>query len=126
MFQSMLERPALSMSGLGLLIVGLMLTGIGFAISGAAFTAGGLAFLGVLILLSTGVGCLTVSLIALLGRPRSMLGRVVWVAAGWVAAAYPLSLALTYFGIAYMAALPIAIAGIALAWVPIGKSGVQH
>ena len=47
-------------------------------------------------------------------------------AAGWVAAAYPLSLALTCFGIAYMAALPIALAGIALAWVPIGKSGVQH
>ena len=75
MSQSMLEPPALSMSGLGLLIVGLVLTGIGFANFGAAFTAGGHAILGVLIFLSTGAGCLTVSIIALLGRPRSNAGK---------------------------------------------------
>lgn len=121
MLKSTLERPALLMSALGLLLVGFALIGIGAVNFGGAFAADRSAFLGAFIFLLAGGWCLTVSLLALLGRPSSTGVRSALMAVGWVGAAYPLSLALTYFGSAYMAALPIAIVGIALALISLGR-----
>lgn len=115
MLKSLVERPALLASELGLLLLGLVLALTGFANFVGAFTADRLAFVGVFMFLLAGAWCLTVSLIALLGHPRSTIGRATLVAVGWFGATYPLGGALTYLGSAYITALPIAAAGIALA-----------
>ena len=88
---------------------------IGFANFVGAFTADRLAFLGAFIFLLAGARCLSVSLTALLGHPHSTAGRATLVAVGWLGATYPVGGALTYLGGAYITALPIAVAGIALA-----------
>lgn len=121
MLKSMLERPALSMSELGLMLVGLVLTVIGIDNFTGAFTADRLAFLGGMIFLLAGAGCRALSTCAMWGHPRSIYIRVILMAVGWVGAAYPLSLAFTYFGSAYIAALPVAIAGMALALASLEK-----
>lgn len=51
MHKSMLERPALFISELGLLAVGLVLAGIGFATFSGAFSSDRLAFLGAIVFL---------------------------------------------------------------------------
>ncbi|MDI3211961.1 hypothetical protein [Arthrobacter sp. AL12] len=122
MHKSRLDRPVLFVSELGLLTVGLVLAGIGFANFGGAFRSDRLAFLGAMVFLSAGVWCCAVSLMALLGRPRSAVARATWMAAGWVGAAYPLSLAFTFLGGAYMAAAPIVMAGLVLALISTGKN----
>jgi hypothetical protein len=121
MLTSLIERPALLVSELGLLLVGLVLTIIGFINFVGAFTADSLAFVGAFIFLIASAWCISVSLIALLGDPRSTAGRAWLMVGGWLGAAYPLSAALTYFGSGYIVALPIAIAGIALALISLGK-----
>lgn len=121
MLKSLIERPALLASELGLLLLGLVLALIGFANFVGAFTADRLAFVGAFIFLLAGAWCLSVSLIALLGHPRSTVGRASLVAVGWLGATYPLGGALTYLGGAYITALPIAVAGIALALFSIRK-----
>ena len=121
MHRPILQRPALFVSELGLLTVGLVLAGIGFANFGGAFSSDRLAFLGAIIFLLASVWCCAVSLIALLEHPRSAVARATWMAAGWVGAAYPLSLAFTYFGGAYIAAALIVIAGLAFALISTGK-----
>ncbi|WP_426939098.1 hypothetical protein ACQCSV_02390 [Pseudarthrobacter sp. S3] len=122
MLKSLIERPALLVSELGLLLLGLVLALIGFVNFVGAFTADRLAFVGAFIFLLAGAWCLSVSLIALLGHPRSTVGRATLVAVGWIGGTYPLSGALTYLGSgAYITALPIAVAGIALALFSIRK-----
>ena len=86
MLKSLIERPALLVPELGLLLLGLVLT--------------------------------------LLDHPRSTAGRATLVAVGWLGATYPLGGALTYLGGAYTTALPIAVAGIALALFSIRKKRV--
>lgn len=122
MHKSMLERPALFISELGLLAVGLVLAGIGFATFSGAFSSDRLAFLGAIVFLLASVWCCALSLIALSGRPRSAVARATWMAAGWVGAAYPLSLVFTYFGGAYIAASPILVAGLALTLISTGQN----
>ncbi|KUM37371.1 hypothetical protein [Arthrobacter sp. EPSL27] len=117
-------RPALFISEVGLLFLALVLIGIALinsAAAVAAFPVEPLAFLGSLIFLGAGAGCTVVSLCALSGRPRSVIARAVWMCAGWAAAVYPLSLALTHLAGTYAAALPVAGAGILLAVLPVGK-----
>lgn len=122
MLKSIREHPALSISELGLLIVGLVLTALGFINFFGAFTADNLAFVGALIFLVTGGGCLFLSLCALLGYPRSIVWRSSLMAAGWVGAAYPLGLALTYLPNGWhIAALPVAAVGVFLALISIRK-----
>ena len=125
MHKSRLERPGLFVSELGLLAVGLVLAGIGFANFRGAVSSDRLAFLGATVFLLAGVWCCAVSLIALWGRPRSAVARVIWMAAGWVGAAYPLSLVFTYFGGAYIAAAPIVIAGLAFALISTGRNRMR-
>jgi hypothetical protein len=74
MLKRMFEHPALSISELGLLIVGLVLTILGFINFVGAFTADNLAFVGAFIFLVTGGGCLFLSLCALLGHPARLSG----------------------------------------------------
>jgi len=121
MLNSATGRPALLVSELGLLLLGLVLALTGFANFVGAFTADRLAFVGAFIFLLAGVWCLSVSLIALLGHPHSTAGRATLVTIGWLGATYPLGGALTYLGGAYIAALPIAVAGIAVAILSISK-----
>ncbi|MFC9336264.1 hypothetical protein [Arthrobacter sp. NPDC057009] len=121
MLKSPIESPALLVSELGLLLLGLVLALIGFTNFVGAFTADRLAFVGAFIFLLAGAWCLSVSLIALLDHPRSSVGRATLVAVGWLGATYPLGGALTYLGGAYITALPIAVAGIALAVFSIRK-----
>lgn len=64
-----MERPALFVSELGLLLLGLLLTLIGFANFVAAFTADRRALVGAFIFFLAGAWCLSVSLVALLGHP---------------------------------------------------------
>ena len=118
----MLQRPALAVSELGLLLVGLVLATLGFVSVVSALRAGGIAFVGVFMFLLAGAGCLTVSLVALLGLPRSTVGRATLMAAGWLAATYPLSWIFTYFGSGYIAAVPVAAAGTTLALTSIAKN----
>jgi hypothetical protein len=123
MLTSLIKRPALSISEFGLLIVGLVLSILGVINFVGAFTADNLAFVGAFIFLVAGGGCLILSLCALLGRPRSTVGRAWLMVAGWLGAAYPLGGALTYFGNgAAVAALPVAAAGIFLALISMGKT----
>lgn len=75
MHKSMLERPALFISELGLLAVGLVLAGIGFATFSGAFSSDRLAFLGAIVFLLASVWCCALSLIALSGRPRSAVAK---------------------------------------------------
>lgn len=121
MLKSLTGRPALLVSELGLLLLGLVLALIGFANFVGAFSADRLAFVGAFIFLLAGVWCLSVSLIALLGHPHSTAGRATLMAVGWLGATYPLGGALTYLDGAHIAALPIAVAGIALAILSIRK-----
>lgn len=121
MLKPLTERPALAVSELGILLLGLVLVLLGFANLAGAFKAGGLGLLGVIIFLFSGVGCLTVSLCALFGHPRSAFARPIFMAAGWLVAAYPLSLVITHFGGTYIWALPIAAAGMALALFPMRR-----
>jgi hypothetical protein len=121
---SLIKCPALLMSELGLLLLGLVLALIGFANFVGAFSADRLAFFCAFIFLLAGAWCLSVSLTALLGHPRSTAGRATLVAVGWLGATYPLGGALTYLGGAYTTALPIAVAGIALALFSIRKKRV--
>jgi hypothetical protein len=122
MLKSLIERPALLMSDLGLLLLGVVLAIAGFINFVGAFTADNLAFVGALIFLASGAWCLSASLIVLLGYPRSAVGKGKLVAVGWLGTTYPLGGALTYLGNgAYVAALPIAIVGIALALFSIRK-----
>ena len=124
MLKSLIECPALLVSELGLLLLGLVLALIGFANFVGAFSADRLAFVGAFIFLLAGVWCLSVSLTALLGHPRSTAGGATLVAVGWLGTTYPLGGALTYLGGAYTTALPIAVAGIALALFSIRKKRV--
>lgn len=117
----MLERPALSVSEIGILLVGLVLTVIGLNNFIGAFTADRLAFLGGLIFLLAGAGCLAVGLCTLRGFPRSVRRRAKLMIFAWVGAAYPLSLAFTFFGSAYLTALPVALVGISLALISLGE-----
>ena len=124
MLKSLIERPSLLMSELGLLLLGLVLAIIGFINFAGAFTADRMAFVGAFIFLLAGTWCLSASTIALLGHPRSIAGRATLVAVGWLGATYPLGGVLTYLGGgAYIAALPIAVAGIALALFSIRNKG---
>ena len=119
-----MERPALFVSELGLLLLGLLLTLIGFANFVAAFTADRLAFVGAFIFFLAGACCLSVSLVALLGHPRSTVGRATLVAVGWIGATYPLGMVLTYLGSgAFITALPIAGGAGALALFSLWKKG---
>jgi hypothetical protein len=115
MLKTSIDRPALLVSELGLLLLGLVLALIGFANFVGALTADRLAFVGAFIFFLAGAWCILVSLIALLGHPRSTAGRATLVAVGWLGATYPLGAALTYLGGAHLMALPIAVTGIALA-----------
>ena len=122
MLKSLIERPALFVSELGLLLLGLVIAIIGFINFAGAFTSDRKALVGAFIFLPAGAGCLSASTIALLGHPHSIAGRATLAAVGWLGATYPLGLALTYLGSgAYITALPIAVAGIALALFPIRK-----
>ena len=122
MLKSLIECPALLVSELGLLLLGLVLGLIGFVNFVGAFTADRLAFVGAFIFFLAGAWCLSVSLFALLGHPRSTVGRATLVAVGWLGATYPLAGALTYLGSgAFITALPIAGAAIALALFSIGR-----
>lgn len=121
MLKSMLDRPALSVSEIAILLVGLVLTVIGLDNFIGAFTADRLAFLGGLIFLLAGAGCLAVGLCAVWGFPCSVRRRAKLMAVAWVSAAYPLSLAFTYFGSAYIVALPVALAGMTLALISLAE-----
>ena len=122
MLKPLIERPALFVSELGLLLLGLALVILGFINFAGAFTSDRMALVGAFIFLLAGAWCLSVSLIALLGHPRSTVGRATLVAVGWLGATYPLGLALTYLGSgAHLSALPIAVVGIALALFSIRK-----
>ncbi|WP_432398405.1 hypothetical protein ACRQ5B_07365 [Pseudarthrobacter sp. L19] len=127
MVTSLIERPALLVSELGLLLLGVVLGLVGFVNFVAAFTADRLAFVGAFIFLIAGVWCLLVSLIAALGRPRSTVGRATLVAVGWLGATYPLGGVLTNLGSgAFIMALPIAGGAVALALVSIRKKGAAN
>lgn len=126
MLKAPIERPALLVSELGLLLLGLVLTILGFINLAAAFTADRMAFVGAFIFGLAGTWCLSAGFFAILGHPRSVVGRAMLVAFGWLGATYPLGGALTYLGSgAYMAALPVAVAGIALALSQIRKRAVR-
>jgi hypothetical protein len=116
LLKSLIERPALLVSELGILLLGVVLTIIGFNNFAGAFAADHLAFLGAFIFLVAGVWCLSVSLVVLLGHPRSAIRKATFVTVGWLGATYPLSGAFTYLGTGTsIAARLIAMAGIALA-----------
>ncbi|XAS65579.1 hypothetical protein ACOM2C_01920 [Pseudarthrobacter sp. So.54] len=121
MLKSLIERPAVLVSELGLMLLGLVLSMIGITSFASAFTADRLAFAGAFTFLLASAWCISVSLITLLGHPRSTVGRVSLMVGGWLGAAYPLSLAFTYFGNAYIVALPVSIAGMALALTSLGN-----
>jgi hypothetical protein len=122
MLKSLIERPALFVSELGLLLLGLVLVIIGFINFAGAFTSDRMALIGAFVFLLAGAWCLSASTIALLGHPHSIVGRATLVAVGWLGATYPLGLALTYLGGgAFITALPIAVAEIALALFSIRK-----
>jgi hypothetical protein len=96
MLKSLIERPALLVSELGLFLLGVVLTIIGINNFAATFAADHLAFLGAFIFLAAGVWCLSVSLVALLlGHPRSAVRKATFVTVGWLRVTYPLSGALT-------------------------------
>lgn len=124
MLKSLIERPALLVSELGLPVLGVVLATIGFINFAGAFAADNLAFVGgVYFPCSWGLVPLGWPY-CVAGHPRSAVGRATLVAVGWLGATYPLGGALAYLGNgAYIAAVPTAVAGVSLALFSIGKSG---
>lgn len=78
MLKSLIDRPALLVSELGLLVLGVVLATLGFINFAGAFAADNLAFVGAFIFLVAGAWCLSVGLIALLGTPVPPLEGPRW------------------------------------------------